>query len=270
VVVYSVLASEGIDYSAPSVFVAVPEGYEHELTSTVNPQTSNDAMHFPGMPATDGRIRVNVSMLDYDRGPLRLSVAVNLEVTVFSSAEDVLTEGWYGHSQACHTDAEACFDWVDEYGIEHDQFCNGVICRTRPRTAEVCGAGLPASSVCLSDCECAGDMYCSVDVGCTNGESETCGDGIDNDNDGEVDEADCVWPDLCGDGIDNDNDGEVDEADCTAVELCGDSIDNDTDEQVDEADCTEPAPELCGDGIDNDFDGEVDEVGCFDLADSDL
>ena len=36
---------------------------------------------------------------------------------------------------------------------------------------------------------------------------EVCGDGIDNDCDGEVDEVE----EVCGDGVDNDCDGEVDE-----------------------------------------------------------
>lgn len=37
---------------------------------------------------------------------------------------------------------------------------------------------------------------------------EICGDGIDNDRDGEIDEG---CPEVCGDGIDNDRDGLVDE-----------------------------------------------------------
>jgi Putative metal-binding motif len=60
---------------------------------------------------------------------------------------------------------------------------------------------------------------------------------------------------VCGDGLDNDGDGLIDEG-CT-TEVCGDGIDNDGDGQVDEG-C--PA-ETCGDGVDNDGDGQVDE-GC--------
>lgn len=55
---------------------------------------------------------------------------------------------------------------------------------------------------------------------------------------------------ICGDRIDNDGDGLVDE-DC--VEICGDHIDNDGDLLIDEG-C-----EICGDGKDNDGDGLVDE-----------
>jgi hypothetical protein len=83
---------------------------------------------------------------------------------------------------------------------------------------------------------------------------EKCGDGIDNDGDGQIDEG-CV--EVCGDGLDNDNDGQVDEG-CPTNEKCGDGIDNDGDGLVDEG-C--PVPEKCGDLIDNDLDGLVDE-GC--------
>jgi hypothetical protein len=38
---------------------------------------------------------------------------------------------------------------------------------------------------------------------------EICGDGIDNDKDGQIDEGCLV--EICGDGIDNDGDGQIDE-----------------------------------------------------------
>jgi len=112
---------------------------------------------------------------------------------------------------------------------------------------------------------------------------EIC-DGLDNDEDGEVDEdfadtdedgtADCVDEEGC-DGLDNDGDGLVDEdfadtdedgtADCVDEEGC-DGLDNDGDGLVDEdfadtdedgtADCIDV--EEC-DGLDNDGDGEIDE-----------
>lgn len=46
---------------------------------------------------------------------------------------------------------------------------------------------------------------------------EICGDGIDNDGDGEIDEG-CV--EICGDGLDNDQDGLIDE-DCVPVTNAG-------------------------------------------------
>jgi len=112
---------------------------------------------------------------------------------------------------------------------------------------------------------------------------EIC-DGLDNDEDGEVDEdfadtdgdgtADCVDEEEC-DGLDNDGDGLVDEdsadtdgdgtADCVDEEGC-DGLDNDGDGLIDEdfadtdedgtADCIDV--EEC-DGLDNDGDGEIDE-----------
>ncbi|MGE0813763.1 MAG: MopE-related protein [Vicinamibacterales bacterium] len=66
----------------------------------------------------------------------------------------------------------------------------------------------------------------------TGGSYEICGDGLDNDGDGLVDEG-CAT-EVCGDGIDNDGDGLVDENCQGGVEICGDGIDNDGDGLVDE------------------------------------
>ncbi|MFW5875554.1 MAG: thrombospondin type 3 repeat-containing protein [Myxococcota bacterium] len=117
------------------------------------------------------------------------------------------------------------------------------------------------------------------------GDTEICGDLIDNDCDGETDEGcgmqECIChdpeappacnlddhcppdepvclPEVC-DGEDNDCDGEVDEGCCEpSPEVCGDGIDNDCNGVVDDG-CS-CGPETC-DGEDNDCDGEVDE-GC--------
>ncbi len=90
--------------------------------------------------------------------------------------------------------------------------------------------------------------WCKIVIKCG---PEICGDGVDNDHDGQVDE-DCV--EVCGDGVDNDGDGQVDEG---CAEICGDGVDNDGDGVVDEG-CVE----ICADGVDNDGDGQVDE-GCL-------
>ncbi len=105
--------------------------------------------------------------------------------------------------------------------------------------------------ICGDDIDNNGDG--DVDEGCR----EVCGDGIDNDSNGEIDE-DCR--EVCGDGEDNDDNGLVDD-DC--VEICGDKIDNDSDDLVDT-----PCSEICKDGIDNDQDGDVDEDCTSTLADA--
>ena len=67
----------------------------------------------------------------------------------------------------------------------------------------------------------------------------------------------CKCVDICGDALDNDCNGEADDAECVEcgpVEICGDGIDNDCDCVVD--DCNK---EDCNDGIDNDGDGRADE-----------
>lgn len=88
---------------------------------------------------------------------------------------------------------------------------------------------------------------------------EICGDGIDNDNDGLIDEN-CPPPiEICGDGIDNDGDGLIDE-DCQTEEICGDGIDNNGNGQIDE-NCVE----ICGDGIDNNNNGQIDE-NCVEIC----
>jgi hypothetical protein len=68
----------------------------------------------------------------------------------------------------------------------------------------------------------------------------------------------CGCVEQCGDGVDNDCDGSVDESDCatcTEREICDDGIDNDCDCVVD--DCSE---EVCDDGVDNDGDGKDDKM----------
>ncbi len=96
---------------------------------------------------------------------------------------------------------------------------------------------------------------------------EICGDGQDNDLDGDTDcdDADCVMfeacrpavtlygappepppsvQEVCNDGTDNDNDGRTDcaDPDCRDMEYCGHP----------------PGPEICTDGRDNDTDGLID------------
>jgi hypothetical protein len=71
--------------------------------------------------------------------------------------------------------------------------------------------------------------------------------------------ATCGCLERCGNALDDDCDGTVDEADCVATcaprEVCGNELDDDCDCVPD--DCSE---ELCGDGLDNDGDGKSDDM----------
>jgi hypothetical protein len=102
---------------------------------------------------------------------------------------------------------------------------------------------------------------------------EACGDGADNNCDGQIDEGcvpDCVPAEEVCDGVDNDCDSQIDEGvtnacgECGPVpaEVCYDGVDNNCNGVDDEgcvADCA-PSMEIC-DGFDNNCDGQIDE-GC--------
>lgn len=117
----------------------------------------------------------------------------------------------------------------------------------------------------------------------------SCGDGADNDSDGNTDGADtdCLIydrklgeadPGSCNDSTDNDGDSDASDSDCITflpapreapAETCGDGADNDGDGDADDADdsCDRPEPSrgeappgTCGDLIDNDADGLLDSL----------
>jgi hypothetical protein len=105
--------------------------------------------------------------------------------------------------------------------------------------------------------------------------TETCGNGIDDNNDGVIDEEQCTTPttlpptETCGNGIDDNNDGVIDEEQCTTpttlppTETCGNGIDDNNDGVIDEEQCTPPVSEICGNGIDDNNDGVIDEEQCI-------
>src|SRR5688572_14457619 len=91
---------------------------------------------------------------------------------------------------------------------------------------------------------------------------EICGDGQDNDGNGQIDEycnvsnppegddSSSVDPEqeICGDGQDNDGNGQIDE-------YC--NVSNPP--EGDDSPSVDPEQEICGDGQDNDGNGQIDE-----------
>ncbi|HJR84519.1 MAG TPA: MopE-related protein, partial [Nitrososphaeraceae archaeon] len=88
---------------------------------------------------------------------------------------------------------------------------------------------------------------------------EICGDGQDNDGNGQIDEY-CTVSDppegddqspgqeICGDGQDNDGNGQIDE-----------NCDVGNPPEGDDSPSGDPELEICGDGQDNDGNGQIDE-----------
>ncbi len=122
----------------------------------------------------------------------------------------------------------------------------------------------------------------TLTVTCTPLNEQDCADGLDDDNDGQIDcaDIDCLGsaacPEtVCTDGVDNDADGFIDCADvdcfgtltCIPEFLCSNGLDDDFDGNVDCADpdcaadpsCFVPTTEtICSNGVDDDGDGFTD------------
>lgn len=165
---------------------------------------------------------------------------------------------------------EACGDGIDnDCNGQVDENCTG---------EQICNDGMDNDGNGLADCA---DPSCSAscvdsdadgypdgaDCGPFNasihpGGAEVCGDGVDNNCNGQVDEN-CIDEQICDDGIDNDGNGLADCADPSCSAFC---VDSDGDGYPDAVDCAPTygsihpgAPEICSDGIDNNCDGQVDE-----------
>ena len=77
-------------------------------------------------------------------------------------------------------------------------------------------------------------------------------------------EQDQPGAETCGNAIDDDSDGTIDE-NCPPLtsapaETCGNAIDDDSDGTIDEEDCVVPPTEICDNQIDDDVDGKTDEA----------
>ncbi len=155
-------------------------------------------------------------------------------------------------------------------------------CHRPPGCACNASGGSGSGGVSCGGCNGCQDDERELEGGCrpSNGGVEQCGDGIDNDCDGRIDE-DCgsCTPtnggiEACNDGIDNDCDGAIDEGcitgDCTdgATQGCGGTPSSGACLQTcigghwGSCVATPPlggAEDVCGDEIDNDCDNHVDE-----------
>jgi len=116
-------------------------------------------------------------------------------------------------------------------------------------------------SGCVKESDVSGDCVPGDDFNCVSNNSDSGGDtGTTTPPTPDVEDE------VCNDGIDNDNDGNIDcaDSDCANADNCIDTVDEDGDGYADDVDCDDRdenvnpgATEVC-DGVDNNCDGDVD------------
>jgi hypothetical protein len=204
--------------------------------------------------------------------------AVEIETCLVPENCDI-AGGDCGPGEACWPTAGGNTDCYDSDENQLGQSCNpnqtstlscddGLLCAN--------WQGSTCVQLCQDDLDCAVDEVCDMPVfqGITDIGWCNC---LDADNDGECVQTDCDDNDpathhgaveACGDGVDNNCDGDIDEG----CEAC---TDNDQDNYCDTTDCDDNDPainpgaaERCGDNVDNNCDGDIDE-GCATCTDGD-
>ncbi len=145
---------------------------------------------------------------------------------------------------------------LDKDGYNSDVDCNDNNSKVNPGAQEICGDG--------------------IDNNCNGQVDEDCSSGIDRDKDGYDNDVDCddynssIHPgakEICGDKIDNNCNGLIDEYCTTPVDRDDDGYKSDVDCDDYDAAVHPGAAEVC-DGKDNDCDGSIDE-GCNTVVDND-
>ena len=215
-------------------------------------------------PTEVGMDILDASGLPFFNLPTGSTALVGTEVTTFTASCPSL--GTYLLTSGDCNDADATINPgannctlidADGDGFDNTTDCNDSNAAINPAATEICGDGL--------DNNCAG----GIDEGCSTA-TDADGDGFDtttdcNDNNPAINPA---ATEICADGIDNNCSGVIDEGCTTGTDADGDGFDasvdcNDNDPAINPA-----ATEICGDGIDNNCSLVIDE-GCSTSTDVD-